>query len=192
MTLTPPLTHPVPAQHLSVDVAFADTSAQALTFSLDHGRITPLASDFIDLPSSNGQDRLQLELHVIGSSHQVILSDNSTDAFIETFACLGEDERPGWDTTRTTAGTWSGFTRHQFRCELTDVPGSFSDAAAEVVARSSAHDRHLVVDFPGEPGALTALALTDCSSEQLSWRSWHCYPQHRQIVHSHSELRRRS
>lgn len=192
MTLTPSLTEPVPTQHVSVDVAFADTSAQALTFSLEHGRITPLASDFIDLPSSNGQERSRLELHVIGSSHQVILSENDADSFIETFACLSEDEHPGWDTTRTTAGTWSGFARHQFRCELTDVAGSFSDAAAEVVARSSAHDRHLVVDFPGEPGALTALALTDCSSEQLSWRSWHCYPQHRQIVHSHSELRRRA
>ncbi|MCF2571662.1 DUF2617 family protein [Brevibacterium sp. UCMA 11754] len=192
MTLTPPLTGPVPTQHVSLDVAFADTSAQALTFSLDHGRITPLASDFIDLPSSDGQDRSRLELHVIGSSHQVILSENDADSFIETFACLGEDERPGWDTTRTTAGTWSGFTRHQFRCELTDVAGSFSDAAAEVVARSSAHDRHLVVDFPGEPGALTALALTDMTAEQVSWQSWHCYPQHRQIVHSHSQLRRRS
>ncbi|MBM6591223.1 DUF2617 family protein [Brevibacterium sp. RIT 803] len=192
MTLTPPLTGPVPAQHVSVDVAFADTSAQALTFSLDHGRITPLASDVIDLPSANGHDRSRLELHVIGSSHQVIVSESDTDSFIETFACLGEDERPAWDTTRTTAGIWSSFTRHQFRCGLTDVAGSFSDAAAEVVARSSTHDRHLVVDFPGEPGALTALALTDMTSEQVSWQSWHCYPQHRQIVHSQSQLRRRS
>lgn len=187
MTLTPPMTQPVIA-----DVAFSDTSAQALSFSLDHGRITPLASDFIDLPSSNGQDRARLELHVIGSSHQVILSEHDADTFIETFACLGEDEPPSWDTTRTTTGTWSGFTRHQFRCELTDVAGAFTDAAAEVVARSSAHDHHLVVDFPGEPGALTALALTNSTPDQVSWQSWHCYPQHRQIVHSHSELRRKA
>lgn len=187
MALTPPMT-----QQVSADVAFTDTSAQALSFSLDQRRIAPLASEFIDLPSSDGQDRSRLELHVIGSSHQVILSDHDTDSFIETFACLGEDESPGWDTTRTTTGTWSGFTRHQFRCELTDVAGSFTDAAAEVVRRSSAHDRHLVVDFPGEPGALTALALTNSTPEQVSWQSWHCYPQHRQIVHSHSELRRRS
>lgn len=187
MTLTPPL-----AQLVRADVAFTDTSAQQLSFSLDHGRIAPLASEFIDLPSSPGQAPSRLEFHVIGSSHQVILSETGTDTFIETFACLGEAEHPGWDTTRTTTGTWSGFTRHQFRCELTDVDGAFIDAAAEVVTRSSAHDRHLVVDFPGEPGALTALALTNSTPEQVSWQTWHCYPQHRQIVHSHSELRRRS
>lgn len=192
MTLTPPLTQSAPNQAATVDVAFTDTSAQELSFSLDHGRIAPLASDFIDLASSNEQDRVRLELHVIGSSHQVILSDNDTDSFIETFACLGDDERPDWNTTRTTTGTWSGFTRHQFRCELTDVDGAFTDAAAEVVRRSNAHGRHLIVDFPGEPGALTALALTKSTPEQVSWQTWHCYPQHRQIVHSHSELRRRS
>lgn len=187
MTLTCPTAQPV-----TVDVAFTDTSAQALSFSLNHDRITPLASDFIDLPSSNQKCRARLELHVIGSSHQVILNDDDTDSFIETFACLGEDQPPSWDTTRTTTGSWSGFTRHQFRCELTDVHDSFTAAAAEVVRRSSAHEHHLVVDFPGEPGALTALALTKCTPEQVAWQTWHCYPQHRQIVHSHSALRRRA
>lgn len=177
---------------MTVDVEFTDTSAQALSFSLEHGRITPLASTFIDLPAPNGQSRPRLELHVIGSSHQVILSENDTDTFRETFACLGEDNRPDWNTTRSTSGSWSGFAQHRFRCELTDVESSFADAAAEVVHRTGAHDRHLLVDFPGEPGALTALALTTCNSEQVSWQTWHCYPQHRQIVHSYSELRRRS
>lgn len=183
MTLTPPLTQPVTA-----DVAFTDVSAQALRFSLGHDRITPLASQVIDLP---GTDEQSLELHVIGSSHQVILRDADTDAFIETFACLGEGQSPEWNTTRTAEGPWSGFTRHRFGCELSDVHDSFTDAAAEVVRRSSGHDRHLVVDFPGEPGALTALALTGCEPGQVTWQSWHCYPQHRQIVHSRSELRRR-
>lgn len=186
LSLAAPLQAP-----MTVDVAFTDTSAQALSFSLDHGRITPLASTFIDLPAGDGQERSRLELHVIGSSHQVILDDGDTDAFIETFACLGEDERPDWGTTRTTDGAWSGFASHLFRCELSDVAGSFTDAAAEVVERSSAHEHHLVVDFPGEPGALTALALTRSEPGQVSWQTWHCYPQHRQIVHSQSELRRR-
>ncbi|MDN6527976.1 MAG: DUF2617 family protein, partial [Brevibacterium sp.] len=179
-------------QPMPVDVEFTATSAQALRFSLAHGRLPPLASTVVDLSPSKGQTRSRLELHVIGSSHQVILNHGDTDAFIETFACLGEDERPDWGTTRTTDGTWSGFARHRFRCELTDVVGRFADAAAEVVAASSAHDHHLVVDFPGEPGALTALALTRSEPEQVSWQTWHCYPQHRQIVHSHSELRRRT
>lgn len=184
---TPLLPKPVTA-----DVAFADTSARELRFSLDHGRITPLASRVIELPPSAEQNRSRLELHVIGSSHQVILENHDTDSFIETFACLGEGERPEWDTTQATDGTWSGFTGHGFRCSLTDVQGSFTDAAAEVARRASAHDDHLVVDFPGEPGALTALALTHSSPGEVAWQTWHCYPQHGQIVHSQSELRRRS
>lgn len=184
---TPPLPEPETA-----DVAFTDTSARELRFSLDHERITPLASRVIELPPSEAQNRSRLELHVIGSSHQVILNDHDTDAFIETFACLGEGERPEWDTTQATDGTWTGFARHRFNCSLTDVQGRFADAAAEVARSASAHDHHLVVGFPGDQGALTALALTHNEPGRVSWQTWHCYPQHRQIVHSSSELRRRS
>ena len=186
-----PLT-PVLDEVKSVDVAFTDTSAQALRFSLDHERITPLASTFIDLPSSDGAPHARLGLHVIGSSHQVILNDHTRDEFIETFACLGEGERPEWDTTRATEGTWSKFTSHRFRCSLTDVQGSFADATAEVVHQSRIHEHHLVVGFPGDPNAFTALAATRSEAGQVSWETWHCYPQHRQIVHSRSELRRRA
>ncbi|MCI4010951.1 DUF2617 family protein [Brevibacterium sp. ZH18] len=189
MTLAPP-------PPITVDVPFADTSAEALCFSLEHTRITPLASTIIDLP---GTDGLRLELHVIGSSHQVILSGHESDAFIETFACLGdgaaETMRPDWGTTQTMTGMWSGFTRHRFTAQTHEVETSFAEAAAEVVERSSAYDNHLVVAFPGDPGALTALALTSGDDGEdgegdMSWETWHCYPQHRQIVHSRSELRR--
>jgi hypothetical protein len=90
-----------------LDVPFTDTSAEALRLSLDHGRIAPLASRNVHVPTvvaptdtviadtestlAEATPALALTLTVIGSSHQAILSAGRTDAFIETFACLGED-----------------------------------------------------------------------------------------------------
>lgn len=200
----------------TLDTGFIDTSADQLRFSLDHERITPLASEFIELPGTdNGTDSSFLELHVIGSSHQVILAEaapnetgpngtesvatepnrtqpNGTKTFIETFACLGEDpgQRPEWNQLTVTHGTWSGFTRHEFRPSRHDVPVDFAGAVAEVLRRTHEHERHLVVGFPGDPNAITALALTAATPERLEWETWHCYPQHRQLVHSASALSR--
>lgn len=181
-----PHTPPLPTVPLRAEVAFTDVSAAALRFTLDHDPITPLASRFVDVPAGTEDPHIRLELRVIGSSHQVIVDDD----FIETFACLGAGEAPDWGRERSTDGTWAGFSRHRFTCTLTEVPGDFAAAAAEVVRRSGAHDDHLVVSFPGDPSALTALALTRVDPDRLAWQTWHCYPQHRQIVHSHSELRR--
>lgn len=181
--LSPPLPE-VPA----LSIGFADTSAEQLRFSLGHPRIAPLASKRLHI--AEAVDAV-LELHVIGSSHQVALSVDGTDAFIETFACLGEGagpQRPAWGRTRTTSGGWAGFTRHEFRCDLQQVPGDFGSAVAEVLDRARAADHHVMVAFPGNPHAVTALAATQEEPGHVSWQTWHCYPQHRQIVHSASRL----
>ncbi|HJF76024.1 MAG TPA: DUF2617 family protein, partial [Brevibacterium linens] len=140
---------------------------------------------------------LTLTLTVIGSSHQAILSAGSTDAFIESFACLGEDMsplRPRWDHEDVRHGRWAGYTEHRFTATRTKVHGDFPTAAAEVLAtgadRAVTSDDHFSVAFPGQPGALTALSLTCAQPERIAWQSWHCYPQHQEIVHSTSELRR--
>ena len=194
-----------------LDVPFTDTSAEALRLSLDHGRIAPLATRSIDVPtvaaptdtgptSTEAAPPLTLTLTVIGSSHQAILSAGPTDAFIETFACLGEDAngpspaRPQWDHEDVRHGRWAGYTEHRFTPTRTKVHGDFPTAAAEVLAtgadRAVTSDDHFSVAFPGQPGALTALSLTCAQPERIAWQSWHCYPQHQEIVHSTSELRR--
>ena len=191
-----------------LDVPFTDTSAEALRLSLDHGRIAPLAARRIDVPTvaaptdtestlAETAPHLTLTLTVIGSSHQAILGE---DAFIETFACLGEDadgpspSRPQWDHENIRHGRWAGFTEHRFTATRTHVTGDFPRAAAEVLAagadRAFTADDHLSVAFPGQPGALTALSLTAAGPDRIAWQSWHCYPQHGEIVHSSSELRR--
>jgi len=194
-----------------LDVPFTDTSAEALRLSFDHDRIAPLAAHRIDVPTAAAPTdtestpaeeapHLTLTLTVIGSSHQAILSPGPTDVFIETFACLGEDgddsspKRPRWDREDIRHGRWAGFTEHRFTATRTHVSGDFPTAAAEVLAagadRALTADDHLSVAFPGQPGALTALSLTAAGPERIAWLSWHCYPQHGEIVHSSSELRR--
>lgn len=187
--LTPPLLE-VPA----LDIGFTDTSADQLRFSLHHPRLTPLASELIDLPTEDADSvALRLELHVIGSSHQVVLGRDGTDAFVETFACLGAGaegtvHHPEWDRTSVTHGNWAGFTRHEFRCTRRLVPGDFGSAVAEVLRRDRDAESHVAVGFPGDPHAITALATRPGRPGELSWQTWHCYPQHRQIVHSTSRL----
>ncbi len=189
-----PLTAQAPEVE-TLTIGFTDTSAEQLRFSLDHPRITPLASKRLDVTAAvpSADTDVVLELHVIGSSHQVALSVAGTDRFIETFACLGEDagppvHRPAWGRTRTTPGSWAGFSRHEFRSHRQEVPGDFGSAVAEVLdlARAAAH--HIVVGFPGDPHAVTALAATRVEPGCVAWQTWHCYPQHRQIVHSASRL----
>lgn len=194
-----------------LDVPFTDTSAEALRLSLDHDRIAPLAARSINVPTAaaptdtestfaEAAPELTLTLTVIGSSHQAILTDGPTDAFVETFACLGENaddsspNRPQWDREVIRHGRWAGFTEHRFTASRTSVHGDFPAAAAEVLAagadRALSADDHLSVAFPGQPGALTALSLTCAGPDRIAWQSWHCYPQHQEIVHSSSELRR--
>lgn len=187
------------APHVTVDVPFADTSADDLRFSLDRPRIAPLASEIVDLqPAGVTGAGLRLELHVIGSSHQVILATAARDLLIETFACPPAEvpaqapttvtALPSWDAPVRTRGAWAGLTRHEFRCTRTAHPAEFRTSVAEVHDRVRAHDRHVIARFPGDRDALTALALTTAGQGHLAWETWHVYPQHAEIVHTTTAL----
>lgn len=191
------------APHVTVDVPFADTSADDLRFSLDRPRIAPLASEIVDLEAAGVTGAgLRLELHVIGSSHQVILATAARDLLIETFACPPAQvpaQAPAhapttattpltWDAPVRTHGAWAGLTRHEFRCTRTAHPAEFRTSVAEALDRVRAHDRHVVARFPGDRDALTALALTTAGPGHLAWETWHVYPQHSEIVRTTTAL----
>ena len=196
MSLAPPLP-------ITVDVPFADTSSEQLRFSLTRPRIAALATEIVDLEPL-GCPGLCLELHVIGSSHQVVLAGpedhlaGSEDHLIETFACpptadgpapqVADDGTPHWGTRQVTRGAWAGFTCHGFRATRTTAADEFRTAVAEALDRVRGHDRHLVVGFPGDPDAITALALSGAEAGHLSWQTWHVYPQQTEIVHTTTEL----
>ncbi len=187
------------APHVTVDVPFADTSADDLRFSLVRPRIAPLASEIVDLqPAGVTGAGLRLELHVIGSSHQVILAEAARDLLIETFACPPAEvpaqapttatALPSWDAPVRTRGAWAGLTGHEFRCTRTAHPAEFRTSVAEALDRVRAHDRHVIARFPGDRDALTALALTAAGPGHLAWETWHVYPQHAEIVHTTTAL----
>lgn len=195
----------------TVEVPFADTAAADLTFSLTQGRLPSVHSTVAHLTAGSGR-ALRVELAVLGCSHQVIVSGGGT-AFIETLACL-PSSAPALPDSRLTAGI-AGAGVHDFRSRVEHVAADrFLTAVDDIVRAARGAEHHAVVSFPGHPGAVTALALgtfatagdpaeTDAEAgadaeagtggahptgDALSWRTWHCYPQHGEIVHTRTTL----
>ncbi|MBE8145916.1 DUF2617 family protein [Brevibacterium casei] len=195
MSLAPPLP-------ITVDV-LSPTRAPAASL-LPHPPAHRRARHRDRRPRTARRPGLCLELHVIGSSHQVVLAGpedhlaGSEDHLIETFACpptadgpapqVADDGTPHWGTRQVTRGAWAGFTCHGFRATRTTAADEFRTAVAEALDRVRDHDRHLVVGFPGDPDAITALALSGAEAGHLSWQTWHVYPQQTEIVHTTTEL----
>ncbi|MCK1802880.1 DUF2617 family protein [Nocardia zapadnayensis] len=189
----------------TVEVPFADTAAADLTFSLTQGRLPSVHSTVAHLTAGSGR-ALRVELAVLGCSHQVIVSGGGT-AFIETLACL-PSSAPALPDSRLTAGI-AGAGVHDFRSRVEHVAADrFLTAVDDIVRATRGAEHHAVVSFPGHPGAVTALALgpsaatgteagagaeagadgTQRVGDALSWQTWHCYPQHGEIVHTRTTL----
>lgn len=168
----------------TVSVPFADTAAGDLTFSLVQGRLPAVHSVTAVVPGASGP--LHVELAVLGCSHQVIVTASGTE-LVETLACL-PDSAPALPADRLTAGV-GGAAVHDFRSRVDQVPpAEFLPAVEEIVDRAQSADHHAVVAFPGHPGAVTALALDPAGDDSLAWRTWHCYPQHGEIVRTRTVL----
>ncbi|QCP04126.1 DUF2617 family protein [Brevibacterium sp. CS2] len=189
----------------SLDVPFADTAAADLTFSLAQGRLPSVHSTVARLTARSGH-ALRVELAVLGCSHQVIVTGGGAE-LIETLACLPTAD-PTLPESRLTAGI-AGTGVHDFRSRVDHVgTDRFLAAVDDIVAGAQRAAHHAVVDFPGHPGAVTALALgpsaaagteagagaeagadgTQRVGDALSWQTWHCYPQHGEIVHTRTAL----
>ncbi|MFD0683281.1 DUF2617 family protein [Actinomadura fibrosa] len=160
----------------TLDTPYADARADALSFALGLPPLDALAV----LPVE--RDGLAVELRLLGASHQVIAGPLS-----ETVACLpGSAEPlprragatlPGWtyDFTATTAASADD--------------AAFGRAVEAVCARLADRGDALTGAFPGSRHAVTALALEDTG---IGWRTWHAYPQTREIVMTRSRLVRPS
>ncbi|TDC78213.1 DUF2617 family protein [Actinomadura sp. 7K507] len=165
----------------TLDTPYLDASADALSFALGLAPLDALAV----LPVECGG--LTVELRLLGASHQVIAGPLS-----ETVACLPGDAEPlpgrastsvpGWtyDFAATTAAHSDGT--------------AFARAVEAVCARLADRGDALTGDFPGSRHAVTALAIEDHALEEtgIGWRTWHAYPQTREIVMTRSRLVRPS
>ena len=166
--------------HHELDVPYADTRAEDLRWSLEHGELPAVATALVD--------GCPVELRILGASHQVVLEVPGLPRLVETVAYV-----PGLGDPLPRAGARTGG----------DSPWSYElTSEVEVLAPDDLRDRvaSLVADLDGRPGALSAAfpgdrhAVTAVHAEPLAgggatWRTWHAYPQHGQLVHTRTLVR---
>ncbi|MER6938100.1 DUF2617 family protein, partial [Nocardioides sp. NPDC000441] len=61
-------------------------------------------------------------------------------------------------------------------------PEELAAQASRLVERLSGRTDAVVAHFPGDPHAVTALALERSDAGQIVWNTWHTYPQTGEIV----------
>jgi hypothetical protein len=179
----------------TLDVPYADTRAAALSFALGLPRLDALAV----LPVAPPDDRRpRVELRLLGASHQVFVG-----TFSETVACLPGDSEPVPASHRTSADGWE----YEFASETVAHGGdaAFRRAVEDLRDLLSGRDDALTGTFPGSPYAVTALAVDPvpdlpdpvpdlpaagphAHAAPTGWRTWHAYPQTREIVMTRSRL----
>ncbi|MFI6261430.1 DUF2617 family protein [Micromonospora sp. NPDC051006] len=157
---------------VTLDAPYVDTRAADLSLARDDVERPALHVLDLDLPGA-----VQLRLRLLGASHQVLLRAGEV-ALTETVACLPSrppelpatllDEATGYRFAATVlrpAGTGLRDRVGALRAELADDPYA------------------LVGVFPGDPDAVTALAVRpEPPVGTLGWRTWHAYPQTNELV----------
>lgn len=154
----------------TLDTAYADTRADALSFALGLPPLDALAV----LPLTRAG--VTVELRLLGASHQVIAGPVS-----ETVACLPGSPGPLPGVVRQAVPGWS----YEFAATVrTCDPAGFEGAVAELRERYADRTDTLLGSFPGSPHAVTVLAL----ESGLGWRTWHAYPQTGEIVATRTRM----
>jgi hypothetical protein len=172
-----------------LDTPYADSRADALSFALGLPRLDALAVLPVDAPDlapriapENAPRIAVVELRLLGASHQVFAGP-----FSETVACLPGGLGPVPGRFRTAAAGWA----YDFTATTVahDGDAAFRRAVDGLRDRLAGRADALTGTFPGSPHAVTALAVAagDAPGE-LGWRTWHAYPQTREIVMTRSRL----
>jgi hypothetical protein len=166
-----------------LDTPYQDVRADALSFALGLPSLDALAV------LSAERAGVTVELRLLGASHQVLAGPLS-----ETVACLPGAVSP---LPGSAAATLPGWT-YAFTAETTTHDdAAFGRAVEAVCARLSNRRDALTGAFPGSPHAVTAIALDAAAPHAtarhgIGWRTWHAYPQTREIVMTRSRLVRPS
>jgi hypothetical protein len=161
---------------ITLPIPYLDTDADQLSFTL--GRPAREALAVRDLTVGG----LDVQLRLLGASHQVFAGPVR-----ETVACLPGVEGGLPDAAAQDFDDWSyHFSARVQRFDAVE----FSEQVARIRSGSDAHPQALYGIFPGSPEAVTALTV-EPHSTGLSWRTWHTYPQSRQIVATHTRLEAR-
>lgn len=162
-------------------IEFVDTRADQLVYSLDEPRITPLLARYFTFTHAGVP--LEVELAVLGCSHQVTVRSAGHEWVRETLACLPGRE-PWVPATDSCAVAHGG----QLTFDSTVVkPADFLREIGRLESQLAGSPAQCSVQFPGQPGAVTALTCTT-HRNGVVWRTWHCYPQSGEVVKTQSVL----
>jgi hypothetical protein len=150
----------------TLKTAYTDTRADDLAWCLGKEPLPALA--VLDL-QLGGAD---VQLRLLGASHQVILEEDRISCS-ETVACMPGSSNPLPLGVSERIGEWE----YEFAARVENLSqGSFAGRAQELLALVAEHPYGLAGTFPGSPHAFTAL-LAQRQEGQVSWRTWHAYPQ---------------
>ncbi|MER7606647.1 DUF2617 family protein [Nocardioides sp. NPDC127503] len=153
-----------------LDVPFADVRGDTLRWTLAPIPCTPLASRTVNLGSS-----LTVTLSVLGASHQVVVRRHDRPLLHETIAC-GIAEAAPLPEAHAAGG-------YRLASHVEEMgPEELAAQASRLVERLSGRTDAVVAHFPGDPHAVTALALDRSGDGEIVWNTWHTYPQTGEIV----------
>ncbi|SHK52829.1 Protein of unknown function DUF2617 [Nocardiopsis flavescens] len=167
---------------VGISAPFVDTCADDLVWALGHPLLEPLAVRSLRVGGTG------VELRVLGASHQVAVA-SADGALVETVACL-----PGVDGALPgSAERPHGGGRYRFDSQVETLTRTELARRVDHLHREVADDPGgLLVAFPGDPLAVTALHLNldgACGDGgPLHWRTWHAYPQSGELVTTHSTV----
>lgn len=153
-----------------LDVPCADVRGDTLRWTLAPVRCTPLASQMVQL-----RDGLTVALNVLGASHQVVIHRDGRPLLHETIAC-GIAQASPLPTSHVEGGY--RLASHIGRMGTEQLVAQVGRLVDKLSGRTDA----VVAHFPGDPNAVTALALEKFGPSQIIWNTWHTYPQTGEIV----------
>lgn len=174
--------------HHELDVPYADTRAEDLRWSLEHAELPAVVTARVDA-LVDGFDGCPVELRILGASHQVVVDLPGLPRLVETVAYvpgLGDPlPRAG---VRTTGGDapWSYELTSEVEVLTADV---LRERVATLVADLDGRAGALSAAFPGDRHAVTAVHAEPLDGGGATWRTWHAYPQHGQLVSTRTLVR---
>lgn len=167
----------------TLQTTYTDTRAGDLAWCLGKDPLPALA--VLGVEVTDGQRlRAQVELRLLGASHQVLVDAGGGRGCSETVACLPGSQAPLPFGVSRRLGTWD----YEFAARIETLNRrAFAGRAQELLALVADHPNGLAGTFPGDPNAFTAL-LVQCDEGGVRWRTWHAYPQEGRLVSTRTRL----
>ena len=170
-----------------LEVAYADTRADELSFALDLPVQPALRALGLELAG------VALDLRILGYSHQVVVTAGGEPLLTETVARLSGARGavlPDRHEACRDAGP-AGILRYSIATSVSPLGDDRAGVEALILELDRA-ERAVLGVFPGHRHAFTGLLAGESTPACVEWRSWHAYPGTGELVRTRSRLRRDS